>query len=53
MNKSLEAIYSEAISLLDILEITIDDEKTYSFVRKKVLDLANDIRRFGENNGIT
>ncbi len=52
-NKSKEVIYSEAIALLDIIEISIENERTYLFLRKKVLDLANDIRRLGEENAIT
>ena len=52
-NKSKEDIYSEAIALLDILEISIENNRTYLFLRKKVLDLANDIRRLGEEDGIT
>lgn len=53
MNKGYELLYSEAIALLDIIEISVENEKTYLFVRKKILDLANDIRRLGEDSGIT
>lgn len=53
MNKTPDEIYSEAIALLDILEISIENEKIYHLVRKKILDIANDIKRFGDQDGIT
>ena len=49
--KTKEILYKEAISLLDLIEIAIEDEKKFSFIRKKVLDLANEILKFGDCNG--
>jgi len=51
MNKTKDEIYSEMVGLLDVLEISIDNEKAYLFVRKKILDAANDIRRLGDDDG--
>lgn len=46
-----EKIYSDTISILEILEVSIEDQKMFSFVRKKILDIANDVKRLGEENG--
>ena len=48
--KTKEILYKEAISLLDLIEIAIEDEKKFSFIRKKVFDLANEILKLGDCN---
>lgn len=51
MPKKKEELYKDAIALLDLIEIALNDEKKFSFIRKKVLDLANEILKFGDING--
>jgi SepF-like predicted cell division protein (DUF552 family) len=46
--KTKDEIYNEVIQILDIIEITIVDEKQFKYIRKKLLDIANDVLRFGE-----
>lgn len=43
MNK--EIIYTNIISLLGFIEVSIKDEKTFNFIRKRLLDIANDVKR--------
>lgn len=43
--KSKTDLYKETINLLDCLQVAIDDEKNFVFIRKKMLDLANDIMK--------
>lgn len=51
MPKTKEELYRDAINLLDLIEISMNDEKKFVFIRKKVLDLANEILKLGDNNG--
>lgn len=46
MNK--DVLYKQAVDLLPLLELAIKDPEQYKIVRKKVLDLANDIKRSDE-----
>lgn len=45
MNKNKMDLYKETINLLDCLQVAIGDEKNFTFIRKKILDLANDIMK--------
>lgn len=45
MDKKLENIYRDIISVLDYVEIAIHDEKQFYIIRKKLLDIANDVKR--------
>lgn len=40
-----QKLYHKAIDLLNYIEMAVDNEKHYKAIRKKVLDLANDIMR--------
>lgn len=51
MPKTKEDLYRDAINLLDLIEISMGDKKKFAFIRKKVLDLANEILKLGDNNG--
>lgn len=51
MPKTKEELYRDAINLLDLIEVSLNDEKRFSFIRKKVLDLANEILKIGDENG--
>ncbi len=44
-------IYNETIALLDVIEITITDAEQFKYVRKRLLNIANDVKRLGESNG--
>lgn len=50
MNEKLESIYKDIISVLSYVEIAIQDERQFSIIRKKLLDIANDVKRC-ESNG--
>lgn len=45
MNEKLENIYKDIISVLNYVEIAIQDERQFSIIRKKLLDIANDVKR--------
>lgn len=49
MNNKLDKIYKDIISVLDCVEIAIKDEKQFLIIRKKLLDIANDIKRCEDN----
>lgn len=51
MPKTKDELYRDAINLLDLMEVALNDEKKFSFIRKKVLDLANEILKLGDENG--
>ena len=51
MEKNLNDLYRELINLLDCIRIAVPDDNTFKIVRKKILDIANDIKRVGDNNG--
>lgn len=51
MSKTKENIYHDAISILNCLELVIDNKEQYCLIRKKMLDLANDVLRLGESDG--
>lgn len=42
-------LYSRVIDVLNMLELIIEDEKQFLLVRKKLLNLANDILRGDDN----
>ena len=44
-------IYHELISLLSFLEVIIQDPAHFKYVRKKILDAANEVIRLSENDG--
>ena len=48
--KTKEDIYGEVIDLLNTMEIIITDEKEFEYIRKHLLDIANDVLRLGECN---
>lgn len=39
------AIYREVINFLSCLELIIKDEEQFKLLRKKLLDIANDVKR--------
>lgn len=40
-----DIVYKETIQLLSMLELVMKDESQWSIIRKKVLDIANDVKR--------
>ena len=50
-NTTLIFIYHELISLLSFLEVIIQDPTHFKYVRKKILDAANEVIRLSENDG--
>lgn len=42
-------LYSRVIDVLNMLELIIEDEKQFLLIRKKLLNLANDILRGDDN----
>lgn len=51
MYKNKEQIYQDAISLLDIIEVSGVNGIQFGVIRKRVLDLANDIKRLEVDDG--
>lgn len=51
MPQDKNKLYEDAISLLDLIEVSVSDEKNFKLIRKKVLDLANGILRMCDNDG--
>lgn len=45
MNEKLDGIYKDIISVLDYVEIAVQDSKKFAIIRKKLLDIANDVKR--------
>lgn len=43
-----ETVYKETINLLYCLELVVKDKEQFKLIRKKVLDIANDIKRIEE-----
>lgn len=50
MDNEISKLYKDAISILNYIELVIQDEKKFSLIRKQILDLANGIKRLGDNN---
>jgi hypothetical protein len=48
--KTKEDIYGEVIDLLNTMEIIVTDEKEFEYIRKHLLDIANDVLRSGDVN---
>lgn len=40
-----DIVYKETIQLLNMLELVLKDEPQWNIIRKKVLDIANDVKR--------
>lgn len=49
MDDKLELIYRDIISVLDYVEIAVQDNKQFLIIRKKLLDIANDVKRCKDN----
>lgn len=50
-NKTTNELYADAINILNMVELMVESEKSYFYIRKMILDLANDIKRNGDANG--
>jgi hypothetical protein len=50
MDSEINKLYKDTIAILSYLELIIQDEKQFAIIRKQVLDLANAIKRLGDNN---
>lgn len=50
MIKDKHTLYKDTINILDLIEISIEDKEKFTFIRKKMLDLANDILKIGDVN---
>ena len=48
--KSKEDLYRDAIQILNCVELVIEDKRQLLIIRKKLLDLANDILKCGDSN---
>lgn len=45
MNKN---VYKQLIALLDLIELSVEEEK-FAVIRKRVLDIANEVKRAEQN----
>lgn len=50
MDKELSFIYRDIISILGYVEIAVENEKQFAIIRKKLLDIANDIKRLQDGS---
>lgn len=48
---AIHKIYKSIIALLTYLEAIIGDKENFYIVRKQLLDIGNDVKRLGDNNG--
>lgn len=48
--KTKDDVYGEVIDLLNTMEIIIVDKKEFEYIRKHLLDIANDVLRLGDKN---
>ena len=46
-----DELYKEAVDILPLLELVVKDKDQYKLIRKRILDLANDIKR-SDTDGI-
>ncbi|WP_172610928.1 hypothetical protein [Eubacterium limosum] len=51
MHKDKDQIYQDTISLLDIIEVSGVNGIQFGVIRKRILDLANDIKRLEVEDG--
>lgn len=54
MNKdiNLTELSNKAFSIIELVQLAIPDKEKFKIIRKKLLDLANDIKRLsGEEDG--
>lgn len=51
MTKTKNELYKDTVKLLDCLELVIHDKRQFALIRKKILDLANDIMKCGDLDG--
>lgn len=50
MNKTPSDLYKETIQILECVELAVPDRRQFHLIRKKLLDLANDILKCGDTN---
>lgn len=50
MDQELNFIYKDIISVLNYVEMAVDNEKQFVIIRKKLLDIANDIKRLQDGS---
>ena len=51
VHKDKDQIYQDTISLLDIIEVSGVNGIQFGVIRKRILDLANDIKRLEVEDG--
>lgn len=49
--KTALEIYNDAITLLDVVELVVQDELQFLNIRKRILNIANDVKRLGDLDG--
>lgn len=49
MDSNTEKIYKDIIMTLGYIELIVDDKKQFTIVRKNLLDIANDVKRLGDD----
>ncbi len=50
--KEINILAKRVFSLIELVQLAIPEETKFKIIRKKLLDLANDIQRLsGESNG--
>lgn len=51
-NKQINILSKRVFSMIELVQLAIPDDSKFKIIRKKLLDLANDIQRLsGESDG--
>jgi hypothetical protein len=50
LDQELKFIYKDIISVLSYVEMAVENEKQFTIIRKKLLDIANDIKRLQDGS---
>lgn len=50
MDKTKHDLYNDTIQILECVELVVSDRQQFYLIRKKLLDLANDILKCGDTN---